>query len=149
MDHIETAVGETGYVISTDPARVDLDVVAGYLGGESYWAKGRPAGVVESSIEHSTPFGAYAADGHQAGFARLVSDRSTFGWVCDVFVLDEHRGHGLGKALIDAVTAFADGLGIGLLTLATDDAHGLYRRFDFAESSDPQKWMYRRHPDRV
>ena len=142
-------VGDSGYVISTDPARVDLDVVAGYLGGESYWARGRPARVVASSIEHSTPFGVYAADGSQAGFARLVSDLSTFGWVCDVFVMEDHRGRGLSKALMDAVIGFADERGIGHLILATDDAHELYRRYSFAELSEPGKWMRRLHPDRV
>src|SRR3954463_9161828 len=85
--------------ISTDPARLDLDLIHRYLSEESYWARGRSRDEIERAIEHSIPFGAYR-DGQQVAFARVVSDRATFAWLADVFVLPSHRGQGLGKRLV-------------------------------------------------
>src|SRR3954463_13585235 len=92
-----------GYTISDDPARVDVDAVHRYLSEESYWAPGVPRDVVAKSIEWSLPFGLYAPDGSLAGFARAVTDRAVFAYVADVFVLDAHRGRGLGTWLMEAL----------------------------------------------
>ena len=92
-----------GYTISDDPARVDVDAVHRYLHDESYWARGVPRDVVERSIAGSLPFGLYAPDGSLAGFARVVTDRATYGYLADVFMLDAHRGAGLGVWLVEVV----------------------------------------------
>src|SRR5687767_2349304 len=92
------------YEISTDRARLDIDLIHRFLSEESYWAKGRDRAIVERSIENSMPFGAYL-DGRQVGFARVVTDCSTFAWLADVFVVAEHRGHGVGRRLVEAVLA--------------------------------------------
>ena len=86
-----------GYTISDDPARVDVDAVHRYLHEESYWARGVPREVVERSIAGSLPFGVYAPDGSLAGFARVVTDRATYGYLADVFMLDPHRGRASGS----------------------------------------------------
>ena len=114
------------YEISDDPARLDLDAVHGYLAGESYWAKGVPREVFERAVAGSLNLGAYDRDGRQAGYARVVTDRATFGWVCDLFVLSGHRGRGLGRALVRAIAEHPDLRGVRRLMLATEDAHGLY-----------------------
>ena len=100
---IEWQQGE--YTISDDPARLDFDVIHGFLSGESYWARGRSRECVERSIENSLPFGVYRADGRQVGFARVVTDRATFAWLADVFILPEERGRGLSKWLVECVLA--------------------------------------------
>src|SRR4028119_1529979 len=88
----------TAYEISCDPARLDLDAVHAFLSTEAYWSPGVAGEVVERSVEGSIPFGVYAAgSGEQVGFARVVTDRATFAWIADVYVLSSHRGHGLGK----------------------------------------------------
>src|SRR3954453_19837493 len=94
-----------GYTISDDPARVDVDAVHRYLSEESYWAPGVPRDVVERSIAGSLPFGLYAPNGALAGFARAVTDRAVFAYVADVFVLDAHRGRGLGIWLVQTPPA--------------------------------------------
>src|SRR5918997_3746569 len=91
-----------GYEISTDPARVDLDVVHRFLSEEAYWSPGVPRDVVERSIAGSIPFGLYR-DGEQAGFARVITDSATFAYLADVFVLPEHRGRGLGVWLVETI----------------------------------------------
>ncbi|MCX6099462.1 MAG: GNAT family N-acetyltransferase, partial [Candidatus Bipolaricaulota bacterium] len=92
------------YTVSTDKARLDLDLVHRWLSEVSYWAQGRSRDVVERSIEHSLAFGAYLGD-EQVGFARAVTDYATFAWLCDVFVDEGHRGRGVGKLLVRSVTA--------------------------------------------
>jgi GNAT superfamily N-acetyltransferase len=130
-----------GYEISTDPARLDLDVIHGFL-RETYWAKGTTRATVERSIANSIPFGLYAPDGAQAGFARVVTDRAVFAYLGDVFVLPEHRGRGLGVWLVETVLAHPDLQGLRRFHLATADAHGLYARFGF-RPSDPARMMDR------
>jgi len=90
------------YEISTDPTRLDLDLIHNYLANESYWATGRAREVVARSIENSLPFGIYRG-AEQVGFARIVTDYATFAWVADVFVLPEHRGRGLSKWLMKVI----------------------------------------------
>jgi GNAT superfamily N-acetyltransferase len=130
-------------VISTDPTRLDLDVIHDYLSRVSYWAQGRPYSVVQKSVQNSLCFGVY--DGaQQVGFARVVTDSATFAWLCDVFVLESHRGQSLGKWLIECVVAHPELTGLRLFLLATRDAHELYRRYGGFQSVDaPDRWMVR------
>lgn len=130
-----------GYEISTDPSRLDLDAIHAFL-RTAYWSPGVERAVVERAIAHSIPFGLYAPDGAQAGFARVVTDRATFAYLADVFVLPAHRGHGLGGWLVETVLAHPDVQGVRRFHLATADAHGLYARFGFVPS-DPARMMDR------
>src|SRR3954447_2679028 len=127
------------YSISTDPARLDRDLIHRFLSEESYWAKGVTREAVDRSITHSTPFGIYAGD-EQVAFARVITDRATFAWIADVFVVEAHRGHGLGKRLMETLLAHPDLRGLRLTLLATADAHDLYRRYGFAEV-DPRRML--------
>lgn len=132
-----------GYLISDDPERVDVAAVYTWLSESSYWAKGRSRATVERSIAHSIPLGAYDDD-LLVGFARVVTDRATFAWLCDVFVLEEHRGRGLGRALVEAAVNHPDLVGIQRFVLATADAQDLYRQSGFETLAHPDRWMLRR-----
>jgi GNAT superfamily N-acetyltransferase len=132
---------ENGFEVSTDRARLDLPVIAGFLRG-AYWSEGVPSEIVERSIEHSLPFGLYDVDGAQAGFARVVSDRAVFAYLGDVFVLPPFRGRGLGVRLVECVLAHPELQGLRRWHLATADAHELYRRFGFAEPARPDRHMF-------
>lgn len=129
-----------GYSVSSDAALLDVDLIHHWLSQESYWATGVPRDVVERSIANSLSFGAYRGRA-QVAYARVVTDRATFAWLCDVFVLEEHRGKGLAKRLLDAVMAHPDVQGLRLFLLATRDAHGLYTRYGFAPLAEPARWM--------
>ncbi len=135
-----------GYEISTDPERLDLDVVLRYLAEESYWARGRTRERMEHAIAHSLNFGLYTQDGAQAGFARVVTDRATFAYLADVFVLEEERGRGLAVFLMEAILAHPDLQGLRRWSLVTRDAHGLYRKFGFVPLASPDLWMERHRP---
>ncbi len=119
-----------GYVISDDPARVDLDAVWSFL-RESYWSPGVERKTVAAAIEGSLVIGLYGPGGGQAGFARAVTDRATFAYLADVFVLEPHRGSGLGVWLVQTLLDHPGLTGLRLMMLRTADAHGLYRRFGF------------------
>jgi GNAT superfamily N-acetyltransferase len=135
-------VDPDSFEISTDKSRLDLDRIAAFL-ADSYWAGRRPRDVIERSIAASLCFGAYRKnDGLLVGFARVVTDYATFGWVADVFVDPACRGAGLGKALIKAVVETPDLQGIRLL-LVTRDAHGLYAQYGFEPLATPENWMLR------
>lgn len=127
------------YEISTDPARLDLELVHRFLSEEAYWSPGVAREVVVRSIECSLPFGLYRSD-EQVGFARVVTDYATFAWLADVFVLDGHRGRGLGKWLVETVLAHPDLSTLRRWLLATADAHELYTRFGFGPA-DPQRFL--------
>ncbi|HNG92862.1 MAG TPA: GNAT family N-acetyltransferase [Acidobacteriota bacterium] len=133
------------YVISDDPARMDVAVVHGYL-TRSYWAAGVPLEIVRRSIEHSMVFGLFHGE-TQIGFARLVTDRTTFAYLADVFVLEAHRGKGLSKWLMEVIVGHPEVQGLRRWMLATRDAHGLYRQFGFTELPQPEVFMQRHHPD--
>ena len=134
------------YLISTDPARLDVPFVHDYLSRHTYWAQERPLAVVEKSIAHSLCFGVYLHQSRaQVGFARVVTDRATFAWLCDVFVVDAHRNRALSKWLVECVNAHPDLQGINRLVLATRDAHELYRRYgSFEALPNPEMWMARK-----
>lgn len=134
------------YVISTDRARLDLETIHSYLSGSSYWAQGRPLAVVRRSIENSLCFGLYRGE-RQVGFARVITDRATFAWLADVFVLEEARGRGLSKWLMEIILAHPDLQGLRRWVLATKDAHSLYSRFGFAPLKLPERWMERFDPN--
>ncbi|MDB4951719.1 MAG: family acetyltransferase [Gemmatimonadetes bacterium] len=133
------------YEVSTDPARLDVPAVHAYL-TRSYWAEGIPIETVRRSIAGSLPFGLYA-DGVQVGFARVVTDRATFAYLADVYVLEEHRGAGLGVWLVDFIMRHPDLQGLRRWSLATRDAHDLYRKFGWTELKSPDRWMERHFPD--
>lgn len=132
--------------ISTDPADVDLDVVHGYLSRHSYWSPGIPRAVVARALANSLCFSALRG-GRQIGFARVVTDKATFAWLADVFVLPEARGQGVSKALMQAVLAHPDLQGLRRFTLATSDAHALYTQFGFKPLMKPDTFMERYVPD--
>jgi GNAT superfamily N-acetyltransferase len=134
-----------GFTISTDPRRLDVDVVHGFL-VRSYWAEGVPRDVVERSITNSLVFGLYEGTA-QVGFARAVTDRATFAQLMDVFVLERWRGRGLGVWLVEVVMAHPELQGLRLWSLGTKDAHELYRRFGFRESTVPERRMEKLDPD--
>lgn len=127
------------YVIATDPQRLDVDAIHAYL-TQSYWAKGIPRDVVAKSLKASLCFGVYLGDG-QVGLARVISDYATFAYLCDVYILEEHQGKGLGKWLIQVVRDFPDLQGLRRFHLATKDAHGLYQQFGFQPLSKPESQM--------
>ena len=136
-------VTSPAYEISTDPSRLDVERVHRFLSTEAYWSPGVARDVVERSIERSLPFGIYTPQGEQVGFARVVTDYATFAWLADVYVEAPHRGHGLGKRLVETVLAHPELQGMRRWFLATADAHELYRRYGFSELRDIQRFMSR------
>jgi len=135
------------YVVSTDRGRLDPGLIHSFLTA-SYWATGRPLEVIRRSIDNSLPFGVYTGD-RQIGFARVVTDYATFAWVADVFILEEFRGQGLSKWLMEVIISHPELQGFRRWVLATRDAHGLYRQFGFAELKQPDRWMERHDPKTV
>lgn len=133
------------YLISTDATRLDLPTIHGFL-TTSYWAAGVPFDVVQRSIEHSLAFGVYHHD-RQIGFARVITDRATFAYLADVFVLEPHRGQGLGHWLVETILAHPELQGLRRWLLATRDAHALYRSAGFTPLQAPERWMERHFPD--
>jgi GNAT superfamily N-acetyltransferase len=130
------------WIIRFDSASFDLDRVHAWLADESYWAAGRPRDVFDQSVRNSLCVGAFAADGRQVGFARLVTDYATFAWLCDVFVDAPFRGQGVSTAMLDALITRADLATIKRFILATNDAHGLYERYGFGPM-DAGRFMQR------
>ena len=127
------------YTISTDPARLDVDAIHAYL-VQAYWCVGRPREVVETSLQHSICYGLYHGDA-QVGLARVISDQAVFAYLCDVYILEEHRGQGLGKWLIDTIVHDPAYRTVTHWTLATRDAHGLYAQFGFTPPARPESMM--------
>lgn len=128
-----------GYTISTDPSRLDVDAVHAFL-SRSYWSPGIPIEVVRKAIAGSIAFGVYHG-AEQVGFARVVTDRATFAYLADVYVLEEHRGRGLATWLVETILAHPDLQGLRRFSLMTRDAHALYRRFGFGPASNPGGYM--------
>ena len=134
------------YLISTDQSLLDLKLIHDFLTNSSYWAIGRSFETVKRSIENSLAFGLYEND-KQIGFARIVTDYATFAWVADVFVLEGARGKGLGTWLVEVIISHPELQGFRRWTLATKDAHEIYRKFGFKELKRPERWMERRDPN--
>ncbi len=139
--------GREEYRVSSAPADVDLDVVHGFL-AQSYWGKGIPRATVERAVAQSICFSVLRVDdGRQVGFARVATDRATFAYLADVFVLPEHRGRGLSDRLMEAVTAHPELQGLRRWVLITRDAHGLYAKHGFKPLAAPARYMELWDPD--
>lgn len=135
------------YEISGEQARLDIDAIHAWL-ATSYWSPGIPRETVERAARNSLCFGVYErAGGRQVGFTRVVTDYATFAYLCDVYVLEEHQGHGLGKAMMRAVMAHPALAGARRVMLATRDAHGLYRQFGFGDTTGNTNLMEIVRPD--
>ncbi|SCL24473.1 Acetyltransferase (GNAT) family protein [Micromonospora nigra] len=132
---------DDGYLISTDPARLDLDLVHHWLSTDAYWALGRDRETVRRAFAGSVPFGVYRpGDGRQVAVARVVTDGATFAWLCDVYVDRAERGRGLGSWLAGTVRDHLAALGVRRIVLATNDAHGLYAKVGFTPVR-ADRWM--------
>ncbi len=136
------------YLVSTDRDRVDLDVVHRYLSEESYWARGRSRAVQRRANEMSPlVIGAYLDD-RQVGFARMVTDFAAFGYLCDVFVLPDHQGSGVGTAMVKTIVEHPDVAELQWQLLATDDAHQIYSKVGYTPLVEAEQWMIRSRPRR-
>ncbi len=133
------------YDISTDPGRLQLDAIHAYL-ARSYWSPGVPKAIVARAIANSMCFGVYLGDA-QVGFARVVTDKATFAYLADVYVLEAHRGQGLSKRLVEQIQGHPELRGLRRILLATRDAHGLYAQFGFKALAAPEWLMEIRDPD--
>jgi GNAT superfamily N-acetyltransferase len=132
------------YTISDEPERQQLEVIVEYL-ARAYWSNQRPRAVIEKSLKHSLCFGVY--ENHtQIGFARVVTDHTTFAYLADVFILESHQGHGLGKWLVQTILEHPELQGLRRWMLATRDAHGLYAQFGFAALENPDRYMTKFDP---
>ena len=133
-------------LISDDSARVEVDAVHAFLTG-CYWAKGIPRDVVARSLANSLCLGVYSPQGDQVGLLRVISDFATFAYVCDVHILEAHRGRGLSKAMMRAYTTHPRLQNLRRQHLVTQDAHGLYAQFGFLTVGQPDRHMEKRDPD--
>ncbi|MHA2940401.1 GNAT family N-acetyltransferase [Vibrio sp. RC27] len=134
-----------GLTISTDKNELDRELIFNFLHNEARWCKGISRNLVEKSIEHSMCFGAYIGS-RQVGFARMVTDYSTFGNLVDVFVVEEFRGNGISKVLLNAVNDHPELQGLRRITLATSDKQKLYAKFGYTELSRPEIFMEKFDP---
>ncbi len=131
-----------GYVISDDQSRLDLDAIHGFL-KDAYWSEGVPRDVVVLAVRHSLAFGLYDPEGILVGFGRSVTDRATFAYLADVFILPAARGKGLGRWLVAVMMDHPDHAGLRHMILATNDAHGLYKKFGFHEIAEPTRYLHK------
>ena len=136
--HMQQFLAE--YEISTDPDRLNTDVIHNFLATESYWSPGIPRPIMDRAIQNSLCFGVYHRDA-QVGFARVVTDQATFALLADLFILEPYRGKGLAKWLMRCIIAHQDLQGLRRLLLLTSDAHSLYRGFGFKELGNPSRFM--------
>lgn len=127
--------------ISTNKSVLEIDTIHKFLSERSYWAQGRSYEAVQNSIENSICFGMYNPEGRQIGFARVITDYNVFAWVLDVFILEEYRGNGYGKILMNHIVNFPDFKNLKKIGLATADAHGLYAQYGFNHIKKPENLM--------
>ncbi|KAB2811385.1 GNAT family N-acetyltransferase [Pimelobacter simplex] len=131
-----------GLIFSDDVARIDRALVHRWISELSYWAAGRTTATMDAAIDGSRNYGVYDdTTGAQVGYARVVTDGATFGWLCDVFVAPDARGRGIGKMLVAGVMADLEPLGLRRVLLATADAHGLYEQHGFAPLPEPDRYL--------
>jgi GNAT superfamily N-acetyltransferase len=133
-------ISENGFIFSDQKALLDIEAIHHYLSIESYWAKGIPLTTVKRSIDNSLCFGIYK-DQEQIGFARWITDKATFAWLCDVYVKENYRGLGLSKKMMSFMIFHPDLQGLRRYQLATLDAHGLYEQFGFSAIENPERQM--------
>src|ERR1700748_3646592 len=129
-----------GFIISTDKSMIDFETVYNYLNNDSYWAQGIPVERLKRAIDNSMCFGVYYR-GLQAGFARVVTDKASFAYICDVFILPDFRRTGLSKWLMQSIKQHPELQGLRRWSLATADAHKLYEQFGFTSITKPENWM--------
>ena len=140
-------IAERGdFTVSTDPVRLDVTAIHDFLCNKSYWAQGIPLEVVQKALANSLCFGLYAG-AEQIGLARVITDRATYLYLCDVYVLESRRGDGLGRWLIECVIAHPDLQGLRRMSLVTADAHGLYAQYGFVALAKPERYMEKTDPD--
>ncbi|AYO04191.1 GNAT family N-acetyltransferase [Vibrio parahaemolyticus] len=135
--------GETlvqGFEISTDINRLNFEVIHDFI-SRSYWAAGIPKATLEKTISNSFCFGIYDSIGHQVGFARLITDKATFAYLADVFIIESQRGKGLSKWLVETIVSHPELQGLRRIVLATSDAHGLYAQYGFKPIENPDILM--------
>lgn len=132
-----------GFFISTDKAKLDLDIIEDFLSNRAYWAKGRNRTMIEKSIENSLCFGVYTSENQQVGFARVVTDFAVFAWIMDLFIIEDFRKAGLGKLLMTEIINHSELQGLKRWGLGTQDAHSLYEKFGFTKLSKPENMMER------
>lgn len=133
------------FTVTDHHGDLDIQLIHGFL-RNAYWAKGIPMDIVKKSIENSLCFGLFH-DGKQIGFGRAITDRATFAYMADVFVIENYRGLGLGKWLVSCILDHPDLQGLRRWILATLDAHGLYEKFDFIPLREPERLMEINRPD--
>jgi GNAT superfamily N-acetyltransferase len=141
---MKTQSNTSEYEFTTDTSRMDIDIIHGYL-RQSYWPPDIAREVVERAIDGSICFGIFD-QAKQIGFARVVTDKATFAYLADVFILEPHRGKGLSKQLMKIILEHPDLQGLRRFLLATRDAHGLYQKFDFTELGNPARFMELHRP---
>lgn len=127
--------------ISTDKRILEIETIHSFLSERSYWAQGRSFDAVKSSIDNSICFGMYNLGGKQVGFARVITDYNVFAWVLDVFILEQYRGNGYGKMLMNYIVNYPNFSNVKKLGLATADAHGLYSQYGFCLIKKPENVM--------
>ncbi|MEV6650533.1 GNAT family N-acetyltransferase [Streptomyces sp. NPDC051219] len=141
-DALTNDAPDPAYEISTDPDRLDTDLVHHWLSTDAYWALGRSRSTQDAAVAASVNFGLYdTTSGAQLAYARVVTDHAVFAWLCDVYVAPAARGRGLGTALVTEVRDHFAPVGLRRMLLATDDAHGVYEKIGFQRIDDPEKWM--------
>jgi GNAT superfamily N-acetyltransferase len=133
------------FFISTDKSKLDILTIHKYLSERSYWARGRPLETVKKSIDNSLCVGIYDRNDTLLGFGRVITDYAVFAWIIDVFILEEHRGQGLGKRLIEYIMDFPELKHLKRWQLVTDNAHGLYEKYGFVRLAAPEKHMEKVH----
>jgi GNAT superfamily N-acetyltransferase len=146
MDTTPLLRAHGAYTLSDDPLRLDLSAIHSYL-RRAYWSEQIPFDVVERAVRGSLCIGAYDTGGAQVGFIRFISDYATFCYVCDVYVLETHRGRGLSKAMMAMAVSHPRLQGLRRWNLVTLDAHGLYEQFGFTPLANPERHLERVVPD--
>jgi GNAT superfamily N-acetyltransferase len=130
-----------GLCLTDDASKISRDVVAQWLMNEAYWAVGRSRELVEKSIEHSYLYGVIDGDGELVACARVVTDDAVFAWICDVFVEEGHRGHGIATWMVGDIVNYWAKEGVVRFLIATRDAHEVYRRIGFIPVANPDRYM--------
>ncbi len=133
------------FTVSTDKEKFDIDMIHSFL-TNSYWAEGISREIIRRSIEGSLCFGVFEND-RQVGFARMITDKATFAYLADVFIIKEYRGLGLSKWLMEVIMSHPGLQGLRRMMLATKDAHELYKKFGFTSLTNADRWMQIHHPD--
>jgi len=135
-----------GYRISSNKSDMNIESIHDFI-SQSYWAKGIPIETLKKAISNSLCFGLFSEDEMQVGFARMITDTATYAYLADVYILADHRGKGLSKWLMQEIMSHTDLQGLRRMTLATADAHGLYKKYGFSELSNPEIFMENWNPE--